>query len=689
MRLMPALLATVLLPVPAFAQDAAPTAPSPAPQPQATTAGEVVVTGRRRTDDVLGEVKILSGDDLAASVRPTIGETLAKIPGVTATGSGPNVSKPVLRGLAGDRIRVLIDGIGSLDVSASSSDHAVAINPLTADSIEVIHGPAALIYGSAAVGGVVDVRDSRIPRRQIDAPSVAGSVSYGTAADEVLAGGKIDIPLTGNLVAHVDAAYSRNDDLKTGGYILSRPLREEAAASDDPEIRSLADLKGELPNSDGKSFEAAGALAYVDGAFNVGASVSRRTSNYGVPIRYSLDPAVEAEAVHIDLEQTRYDARAEIPLEGFLKSIRLRGGYNDYQHREIAEDGEVGSQVFSKGGEARADFVQRDKDGWGGTSGLQLFDVKVRINGDEQYLPPSRSRDVALFSVQHLDRGPWRVEGGFRLERSRQTAQASDVVGNPDLRRDFTSLSYSGGASYAFAPSSKVSLSLSRSSRAPSVEELYANGPHAGNAVFEVGNPNLGQEKGIGGELHLHHHAGPITFDATVYRTRYSNFIYQAPTGEIEDDFPVYEYRQGRATYTGFEVQAEAGLGTVSGWKLGAEASADKTRATIRGFGPAPLIPPLRVIGALTAERGPVSTRLEVEHDWSHDRVAPLETATPGFTLINASVEWQPLRERPELTLGLAANNIFDVEARRSTSLLKDYAPLAGRDIRLTARFNY
>jgi iron complex outermembrane receptor protein len=664
--------------------------PSPtATVPPASTAGEIVVTGRRRTDDVLGEVKILSGDDLASRVRPTLGETLAKIPGVTATGSGPNVSKPVLRGLSGDRIRVLIDGIGSLDVSASSSDHAVAINPLTADSIEVVHGPAALIYGSAAVGGVVDVRDSRIPRRQIDTPTLAGSLGYGTAANEILAGGKIDIPLTGNLIAHVDAGYSHNDDLRTGGYILSRPLRQQAAASDDPAIQSLANLKGELPNSDGKAFEAAGALAYVNGALNVGASVSRRTSTYGVPIRYSFDPAVEAEAVHIDLKQTRYDARAEIPLEGFLKSIRLRGGYNDYEHREIAEDGEVGSQVFSKGGEARADLVQRDSNGWGGTSGLQLFDVKVRINGDEQYLPPSRSRDMALFSVQHLDRGPWRIEGGFRLERSRQTAEASDVVGNPDLRRSFTSLSYSGGVSYAFSPSSKVSLSVSRSSRAPSVEELYANGPHAGNASFEVGNPDLDQEKGIGGELGFHHHAGPLTFDATVYRTRYSNFLYQAPTGDVEDDLPVYEYRQGRATYTGFEVQAGAELGTVSGWKLGAEASADKTRATIRDFGPAPLIPPLRVIGALTAERGPVSTRLEVEHDWSHDRVAPLETATPGFTLVNASVEWQPLRDRPDLTLGLAANNIFDVEARRSTSLLKDYAPLAGRDIRLTARFNY
>jgi iron complex outermembrane receptor protein len=685
MRLAFLLLTAAAWPALARAQEA-PTLP-PANVVTPSNSGEVVVTGRRRTDDVLGEVQVLSGDSLASNVRATLGETIAKLPGVTATGSGPNVSKPVLRGLSGDRIRVLIDGIGSLDVSASSSDHAVAINPLTADSIEVLHGPAALVYGSSAIGGVVDVRDSRIPRREFDRPTVAGSLGYGTAADELLAGGKIDLPITGHLIGHVDAGYTRNDDLRTGGFILARPLREEAAVSADPDIRALAELKGELSNSDGRTFEAAGALAYVDGDFNVGGSVTRRTSNYGVPIRYSLDPAVEAEAVHIDVAQTRYDARAEIPLDGFLKSIRLRGGYNDYEHKEVADDGEVGSQVFSKGGEARADFVQRDRSGWGGTSGLQLFDVRTHIIGDEQYLPPARSRDVALFSVQHLDTGPWRLEAGFRVERNEQTAEASAVVGNRDLKRTFTTLSYSGGASYAFSRSSKLSLSVTRSSRAPSVEELYANGPHAGNASFEVGDPSLDQEQSVGAEIGLHHHFGPLTFDAAYYHTRYSNFLYQAPTGAIEDDLPVYAYRQGKARYSGFEVQAAAKLGTFARWELGAEASGDMTRATIKGFGPAPLIPPLRAMAALTAEKGPISTRLDVEHDWSHGRVAPLETRTPGFTLVNASVEWQPLRERPDLTLGLAVNNIFDVEARRSTSLLKDYAPLAGRDIRLTARF--
>ena len=415
--------------------------------PAADTEGaDIVVTAKRRTDDVLGDVSVLSGDDLATSVRPTLGATLASQPGVAASGSGPNVARPVLRGLSGDRIRILTDGIGSLDVSSSSSDHAVAINPLTASSIEVLHGPAALIFGSSAIGGVINVIDDRIPRKMPEmAVHVQGFAGFATAANEKLASGEVDVPLAGKFVAHGDVSWTKNGNLDTGGYILAKPLRAQAAASPDADIRALADLRGELPNSDGRTFEAAGALAYVDGGLNIGASVTRHTAYYGVPIRYSLDPAVEAEATHIDVHQTRYDARAEIPVEGFLRQIRLRGGYSDYRHAEIAADGEIGSQVFSKGGEGRVDFEQRDApSGWGGASGAQVVDIRQHIEGDEQFLPPTQQKTVGLFTVQHLEKGRLRIEAGARYERNRLTADASDVVANPDIRRRFSSLSLSG-----------------------------------------------------------------------------------------------------------------------------------------------------------------------------------------------------------------------------------------------------
>jgi iron complex outermembrane receptor protein len=692
----PLALTLSLLATPAFAQVADPAAPSEpvaandAP-PSGGRSSDVIVTGRRtRSDDVLGDVSVLGGADLAASIRPTLGETLASQPGVSTSGSGPNVARPVLRGLSGDRIRILTDGIGSLDVSSSSSDHAVAINPLTADSIEVLHGPAALLYGSSAIGGVVNVVDARIPRRVPDGGVAAqGILGFATAANERLANGEVNVAIGEHLVAHGDLNWTKNDDLRTGGFILAKPLRRAAAASADADIRALADLKGDLPNSDGRTFEGAGALAYIDDGLNVGASVSRHTAFYGVPVRYSLDPAVEAERTHIDVHQTRYDARAEIPLRGAFKQVRLRGGYSNYNHAEIADDGEIGSQIFSKGGEGRIDLVQRDHAHWGGTSGGQYVDLNQHIEGDEQFLPPTHQRTLGLFTVQHGDLGKVRVEGGARFERNMLDADASSVVGNPNLKRRFSTLSLSAGASYAVAPQWKLGLNLARSQRAPSTEELFANGPHGGNASFQIGDPDLKTERSLGFEASVRHKSRAIDASFTFYGTRFANYLYQVPTGEVIDDLPVYQARQGRASYVGFEAQAEARLGTAAGIDWGVELVGDATRATVRNVGPAPLIPPLRLQGAVTGKRGNLGARLEVERDWAQKRTADFETRTSGFTLVNASIDWQPLTEKPGLSLSLAANNIFDAEARRHSSLLKDFAPLAGRDVRLTAHINY
>ena len=691
--------AAALIPHPALAQEATATAaPTPAPSAQSTgnppdqsaadeTQGNaIVVTGTRvRSDDILGNVNVLGGDSLVRDVRPTLGETLAKQPGVSTSGSGPNVARPVLRGLSGERLLILSDGIGSLDVSASSSDHAVAIDPLTAQSIDVLHGPAALLYGSSAIGGVVNVIDSRIPRREPDGPvSLRATAGYGSASNEVLSNAAVDVPLGGHFVAHADASYTHNDNLRTGGFILSAPLRAEAAASADPAIRALADLRGDLPNSDGQTFEAAAALAYVNGDANIGFSVDRHRALYGVPIRYSLDPTIQSEVTHIHVMQTRYDGRAEIGLGGAFSQLKLRGAYSDYHHDELAADGSIGSSVFSKGGEVRADLVQADRGGWGGQSGVEYLDVKQHIAGDEQYLPPTQNRTLGLFSVQHLHLGPWRFEAGGRFERSDLAAAASPVVGNPDLKRAFSTFSGSLGGNYQFAPGWRFGVNLARSVRAPSADELFADGPHGGNASFELGDPNLAPEKSVGFEATVSHSGGVFNLTATAYGSHFSNFIYQIPTGEVRDNLPVYAFREGPANYTGFEIEADADLGTAAGWKWGVEGQADATRVRIRNFGPAPLIPPLRLKGAVSASRGAVAGRVEIEHDFAHTSTAPLELPTKGFTLVNASLDWHPITDRPDLTLSLAGDNLFDVEARRSTSLLKDYAPLAGRDVRLT-----
>ena len=658
----------------------------------------IVVTGvRRPAGDVLGAVTVLDQEKLTHDVRPSIGETLASQPGVTASSFGPTASRPILRGLSGERVRILVDGIGTLDLSSSDPDHQVTINPLTAERIEVLRGPSALLFGSSAIGGVVNVIDTRIPRSVPTGPvRVDALADFGSAADERSANLSVDVPLGSNFVAHADGAYSKFDDLHIGGFVLSQPLREQALATPDPDIRALAKLKGTLPNTGGTIGDIAGGLAYVDGGLNVGVSVSHHTFRYGVPIRYSLEPGEEAEQPTIDGRQTRADARVNVPIGGFFRAFEFRGGISKYHHDELTPEGDVDSSFFTKGGEMRAELVQAERGGWGGTSGVQYLDMNVHLTGEEKYLPDSSNRQLGFFTLQSIVLGKARFEAGARVESAHLDADADaqiaangGPIGAAPISRSFTPVSVSLGGTYEFLPGWRAGLSISHSERAPAIDELFANGPHGGSETFEVGNPNLDKEASNAVELSVHRTTGPLHLQGSVYYSRFTNFIFQAPTGEVRDGLPAFDYGQGKADYYGFELQGDARLGKLAGIDWGAELVTDGVRATIKDFGPAPLIPPLRVIGAITGSRGQVDGRIEVEHDFLHDRTAPIETDTSGFTLVNASLDWHPFAADPELTLSLQGNNLFDVDARRSTSILKDFAPLAGRDIRVSARVDF
>jgi iron complex outermembrane receptor protein len=692
--------------IPIFLAAAAPAAVLPAPASQASAATPVpgsaseahsdqdqaiVITGvKRRAEDVLGGVSVLDQAELNRALKPSIGDTLAKLPGVSATSFGPKASAPVLRGLQGDRVRVLSDGIGTLDMSALGPDHEVSINPITAERIDVLRGPAALLFGSSAIGGVVNVVDARIPRHVPgNAVGADALLQYGSAANERSGNVSVDLPVAGHFVLHADGNHSVTDDLEIGGYVLSPVLRKQALTSTDPDIRALADLKGTLPHSSSRASEGAAGLAYVDGGLNVGFSVSRHASRYEVPIRFSLVPGEEAEQPTIDAHQTRYDVRAEVPVGGFFSQVKARAGYSQYHHDELNAEGGVDTSFFSNGGEGRVELVQRDRSGWSGTSGVQYLDRNARIRGDEKFLPDSRQRETGLFTLQTFVSGPWRVEGGARVEFSRLSAEPDAQIGSPALASRFTTLSGSLGGLYEFAQGWRAGLSLSHSERAPAVDELFANGPHGGSETFEVGDPDLGAEKSNAAELTLHHVSGPVHVSGNLYYSRFSNFIFQAPTGAAVDGLPVYRFLEGKADYYGFELQGDAKLGRALGIDWHGEVQGDAVHATIADFGPAPLIPPFRLLGALSGARGQFDGRLEVERAFAHDRTAPNETETPGYTMVNASIDWHPFEANPRLALSLNANNLFDVDARRSTSLLKDYAPLAGRDIRIGLRLNY
>ena len=653
--------------------------------------GEIVITALygRNQKDVLGGTSVVSGEDLARELKPTIGETLSHQPGVSATSFGPNASRPVLRGFQGERVRVLADGIGSFDVSNTSVDHAVVINPLTADRIEVLRGPSALLFGSSAIGGVVNVVDSRIPRTVPDeAIHVDALATYGSAANERSGGVRVDVPLAQSFVVHFDGSYVKTGDLEIGGHVLTPSLRAQAAASPDPVIAALADLKDKLPNSAGRTWEVAGGAAYIASTVNLGFSVSRYDSLYGVPIRYSLDPAIEAESVRLDVKQTRVDVRGEVnPESGFIQAIRFRGGYADYTHNEIAVDGAINTTFNNTGGEARLELVQREHNGWNGAIGTQYVLRKLDIIGAEKFLPPSKTQQYGLFTTQSFDMGALRAEAGARVERAIVSATADNTLGNPDIRRRFTSFSGSLGASYEVANGWRMGLNGSYTQRAPSAEELFPNGPHAGTQAFEIGDPTFGKEKSTGLEAILRGSGTGYSLTASVYYSWFKDFIFETQTGAIQDDLPVFQFGQADARHYGAEVEASVTLGTLGKYRINLDGVGDFTRASIKGGGPLPRIPALRLLGGLEAQSDTVTGRVEIEWVDGQDRIAAFETSTKGYTMVNGSLSLKPFGTDSDVSLSLSANNIFDVNARRHASFLKDYAPLSGRDVRIGVRF--
>jgi iron complex outermembrane receptor protein len=389
------------------------------------------------------------------------------------------------------------------------------------------------------------------------------------------------------------------------------------------------------------------------------------------------------ELVSIGLDQTRYDLRAEYRFDsGFLDNVRLRFGAADYEHTEFEGD-EVGTVFKSSGAEGRLEFTQREQSGWRGASGIQYFERDLDAIGAEAFVPPNRSSQFGVFTLQELHLGRFGLEGGARFEHTEQRDRLNDID------RDYDTLSLAAGASFEPKPRMKLGLNLSRTARAPSAEELFSFGPHVATQAFEIGDPDLKKEKSIGAEAYFRVEKPTWSFSATAFATWFDDFIYQDETGEEEDELPVFRYFQRNATFTGIELEASARLFEAGGFRFVVDGVADYVRASLKGGGPVPRIPPLRLLGGLEAQSDKVDGRVELEWVDDQKRTADFETSTDGFTLVNASLAWRPWGKARETTLLLSANNIFDVEARRHASFTKDFVPMAGRDIRLSARFSF
>jgi iron complex outermembrane receptor protein len=698
--------ATLTVAQPAMAQQAGVSPPpqedarTPADDPDshASVSNEIIVTGVLQTNrqDMLSAIGVLSQEDLANAVRPSIGETLAHLPGVSASSFGPTASRPILRGLQGERVSILTNGLGTIDVSNTSADHASAVDPLLAERIEVLRGPQALLYSPSVVGGVVNVIDRRVPNSVPDEPvHVAADFDYATAANQRSASGTVDVPVAGKVVLHADGSYSKSDDLDIGGYALTPALRAQAlataATTGDPLYAENAAVRGTLPNTAAETWSAGVGAAYIDEGGSIGIAYSHLDSLYGVPLRFATLPGEEQEAPRITLAQDRLDARAEIdPAGGIFEKIRLRWAYADYVHSELEEDGAVGTTFLNKGQEARLELTQARRGAWSGATGAQYSFRDFNVIGEEAFLPKNSTATFGFFTVQQFDLGAVKIEGGARFDH--QGVSAHPGTDQPQFfagSRSFDTVSASVGGTWNFAGDWRLGFNVARTGRAPSAEELFANGPHAGTQSFEIGNPDFAVEKATSVEAVLRGRGQGYTFEASAYHTWFSDYIYERRTGAIEDGLPVYQGTQGDARYYGFELQGTLTLARIGGADIVADALADYTHATILDYGPAPRIPPLRLLGGIGLEGIKIDARAEVEWVDGQTRTAPLETPTEGYTLVNAEVTWRPWGEDRPLSFALSANNIFDVDARRATSFLKDYAPLAGRDIRVSARVNF
>ena len=670
--------------------------------------GPIVVTapGLARLD-LLAGTSVVEGEELQRNMTGQIGDVLSKLPGVSSSSFVPGAARPLLRGLGGDRVRVLVDGLGTADASNVSDDHAVTIDPLIAQRIEVLRGPAVLLYGSQAIGGAVNVITSRLPDVMPDAAHIDAMVGMDTAYDRLQGGASIDLPLTQSLAFHVDGAYQETNDVEVPGYVIADDLRAdlladaaehaaEGEAEEAAELTDTANQRDTLPNSATRQRSVGASLNWFSGNSSLGASFGYYDTDYGVPERPGAgheheegeEEAGEEEGhehgdVTIGMRQYRGDLKGVLDLgSGFFDELRTRWGYTDYRHTEF-EGAEVGTVFDVESVEGRIELVQSRRDGWGGSIGAQYQHTDFEAIGEEAFVPANTTESFALFTLQEVELGLAELEAGGRYEH---TSIDAESIGQA---RDFDAFSGSVGVSVPLGTSGlRAGVNGSHSERAPVTQELFADGPHVATQQYEVGSAGLDKERSWGLEGYVRGGFGPAQLSVSVYQNWFDNFIYLTETGEEADDLPVFAFGQQGMNQFGVEGEVQFPLIDSAAFDLAADLRASYTRATLADDTPVPRIPPLSLLGALQAGIGPVDARAEVQWFDKQDRVSELETPTDDYTFVNLSLGFHPLPRNEGVLLLLQADNVFDVQGRNHASFTKDFVPLAGRNLKLSARIS-
>lgn len=652
----------------------------------------VTVTGNPLgATDVVAPAASHSGQGLLLRSQTTLGETLSNTPGVSSTYFGPNASRPVIRGLDGDRIRILSNSGSTIDASSLSYDHAVTAGPLTIERVEVLRGPAALLYGGNAIGGVVNVIDGRIPREAVN--GVTGKVDFSLASANRERGGGVLVEGGSNRFGlHVDAFDRNTADVRV-------PVSLTCTQRGTTRIESR--ICNSASHARGGAF---GGSVFFDRG-HLGASVSSYRNDYGT---------VAEDEVTIDMRSTRYALEGEVKnLGGWIQGVKGQLSHTDYQHTEF-EAGAPGTVFKNKGGDFRLEARHAKVGALEGVIGLQGESTRFAADGDEAFAPFSKTRQLAVFLYEELGTSWGKLNFGARTE-----SVTIDSLGNPSVprfvpaSRRLRPTTLSAGALWNVAGNWQVTGNMASSQRAPKDYELFADGPHIATAAYEVGNAGLDKEKSTNVDLGVQWKSGANHFKVTAFNTRFSSYLALLSTGRLRDAqgngagvgatdcgdgtsvesgcaqelLAEFAYTPVRARFRGLEAGGNVRL-LDGASKVDLELRGDLVRADNLTAGqPLPRIAPMRLGATLAWTHGSWGARAGFDRTSRQERVPAGELATPGYTLLSAALTYRMKAGASNLLWYARLDNASDKLAYSATSILTQTAPgkspLPGRSLKL------
>jgi len=645
-------------------------------QPVSVLSEEITVTGDSEltTGSRLEHVstKIL-GQELRRNLGTTLSETLQNEAGFSERSLGPVPGRPVIRGLGGERVLIMQDGERTGDISAQSADHAVTIDPMGADEIEIARGPAALAYGANAIGGVINVVRNQIPSSVPS--STTGSLSLQGKSVNKGASGAFDasIPL-GNFAMNLDINGRTGTDFTTP--------------------------KGTVENSSILNTHDTAGISYIGNKGYIGGSASYYYSEYGIP----PDP-LGGHPSGVDIEMTKYqfDIRAERTFsDSFFRLAEGRYSFVNYNHVEIESNGSVGTEFGNLTANASARFHNKE---WGifdnGSMGFWGEWQDYAVFGART--PDANQYSTAAYIIQVGDAGDLHYELGSRFEYvlSKPKEERNSIRIGEIKQKSFAALSTSASAIYGLTNELFVGSTFMHSFRAPTLEELYSEGPHLAAYSYEIGNPELDAERGIGLEIFFRYRSNRLTAELAGYRNDFQNYLYARDTGEQSISDPSlnnYQFVGESALFLGSEFSADLQLtdqlsvgGTLSYTKAERNVSEEEQRIT--GYTgdtrPLPMIPPLQgsVYSRFSKNNFTATVRYKMSDEQT--RLGEFETETEGYGLLSATLQYRFSTSGILHTVSLSGSNLLDTTYRDHLSRIKEVFPAPGRNLNLLYRLYF